>query len=619
MPPSSSPFFPLLSLPNEILDVVVHHLDFRDIRHLSKTCKQLAYYSKRPLLAKDIDDKRYTSLAWACFHGNASLAKAAFDLGKASVNVVFWPPNRIVTIRTTGYDSLVYPKLASTCYPRGPCSALNMATMRDHVDVIKELLARDADLVEPDLGLGTRGAKWPAAPVCFSHVISAHAAEVLLECQRRRRESGDPREFIPSINRMPYLTTTHTPLEMLLKYNIAHIIEKSYGMTMEIDQVKLYPVVMLFLAHGANPRMQRIRQTGLRTVGALTLALKIGHLEVITAITAQLIYFSGQNAGPNIDLRRAMRTAMDECEPPCLEALIQGGVSPNMFLENPSARTLPDITALQWAMRMRNFSALRKLIELGAYPASDEVPFLMEFIHDSRMQDMESRKRRRCPWQGLICAVAWAASTGAALEERSFGEEGYTPLMFATSDRVRDTDFEDMIMAGADRRAVGRWHPGAPLTSVMQCLLFGLRTPHPDEGLLVGQVAWGRRLRVPKKDINRYPRVSNDVRRFRAGKFLALVGPIEALKREDFDLFVTPDNRHMLEWAAEDLYGHHLKWAVEFLSPYYTLTRPVVPGRSPFFSLFGDHRYPYNHVGTLYDTLRSARTMVLEGVPADLH
>lgn len=69
---------------------------------------------------------------------------------------------------------------------------------------------------------------------------------------------------------------------------------------------------------------------------------------------------------------------------------------------------------------------------------------------------------------------------GAKVDQRSLHPDGFTPLMFATADRVPPTIFLTFLKKRSNQEQHARLSPGGTSMSFMQCLFLGFPLPNPE-------------------------------------------------------------------------------------------------------------------------------------------
>lgn len=192
---------------------------------------------------------------------------------------------------------------------------------------------------------------------------------------------------------------------------------------------------------------------------------------------------------------------------------------------------------------------------------------------------------------------------GANMDQPSCTPEGFTPLMFATGDRVPSLVFDILIEFGATRENTGRLHPGGPKLSVLQCLLSGF-PPAQDAAFCAKHEL--RSLRYSFNYAIEDPKYLKAVEKCRKSKFESLIQP-----PLDPATFHTEDGVHVLHWAIENLQGWDLAWAMDMLIPQYASTETSLDTKSPFLTFFHPDRVRNSMAfGTLFQTCRFVEGIV---------
>lgn len=135
----------LLRLPNELVSIVIGELSPIDVASLVQSSTFFAAYRSIPL-QRDIHDRRYDSLCFACLSDDQYLLARIVALGGV-IDVVFCrstPPSpRLVDDAEYFASMAVYPR--SSLHSGAPCSPIAKAAMEDSVVVLQHLLALEAN------------------------------------------------------------------------------------------------------------------------------------------------------------------------------------------------------------------------------------------------------------------------------------------------------------------------------------------------------------------------------------------------------------------------------------------------------------------------------------------
>ncbi|WAO91320.1 F-box domain-containing protein [Fusarium falciforme] len=566
------------------------------------------------MMRRDIDDGVYNSLSWACYFGNVAIGRRCLEMG-ASPDAAFlldpdqcllpfqkkpnWPDTYERGLTGYSYEVTVHPtrKLGgipifyqSEC---SSCSALSLATRRDHVGMVKLLLSYGAKVIErrrPDTepddfptrhlsewhGFQGAGENYSHEAV-ISHVRSIEAAEALLGAGAAKH-----------INHTG--VDGYTPLETLLSSCSIYSNSLQPGLT----ETQLHALVELFLKNGAQTA--RVN----RNTGCMTGALATGYLSIVKLILEQSPGVMDAQHRQVLNLVVSTSDLFDYGDRCPIDrdrlfgALLDAGVSPNTFLDDAGP-------LLHTTLQLGRYRAAQMLLDRGADPnftnASTVSPITKVLCQCAGPTDFENE---------FIIPLVRA---GADIDQPSLRPGGFTPLMFAASDMVSDRIFLDLLALGADRGAVRRLSLEYPPTSVVQCLLLGSPPTNFDWDGIEHNSSLQAILQPLHNDHEAEATTDSFWWDRRCAKFTSLFANTESPG------FYTPDGRHYLHWAIDNLYYTNLEWAVDMLLPTYLANLRPSDDECPFWSLFSVTRVEkYLAFGTLYQTLRIAEKLVNQGI-----
>ncbi|KAH6982642.1 ankyrin repeat-containing domain protein [Ilyonectria destructans] len=619
-------------LPNEILCIITDHLGQSDIHRLLKTCRKLASKVQPILLQHDIRNGVCNSLAWACYFGNASLARACLNAG-VSPNVVFCkrsddghPDNENCDGKRFKFPALPSKFIFGAQLLYEPqytsCSALALAVKRDHVPIAKLLLEAGADVIEPhkSMLLDTchpflqYHAGYRVCPeAVISHVRSVPMVELLLQaggCSQLNH----------------YGSSAYSPLEMILASCSAW--RKDRGS--DLMESELFSITRLLLEQGASVERRNTTDGGCLLGAISTRYLSVVKLVIESVKTNSEDWGSQRNQALRLALGFTENIRSDSPLPQpfrtrLLATLLDAGISPNEYIP----RFGPPLCAAIWNRDYRGFQMLleRKaevdctdegnltpLSEavLGCrFPPETDSEFLdsedSNYLEDSEDSELDDR----CSTLDFLRPLLRA---GARIDHPSFHPKGFTPLMFATGDMIPEDVFKELLAFGADRDSVCRMFPGSASQSMLQCLLIGLPQPALGECnhifLRKGLETFTMGLRYAFSSINMNDVSSKSFHSRRKAKFTYFTEL--SISRPHF---YTEDGKHLLNWGIEELYGRDQEWVVDMIIPYYNDTRLPGDNVCPLWTCFKSPRLEnYLDVGTLHRTCRMVEVMVTSGV-----
>ncbi|KAL2678332.1 hypothetical protein Neosp_009077 [[Neocosmospora] mangrovei] len=250
------------------------------------------------MMRRDINDGIYNSLSWACYFGDVAIGRRCLDMG-ASPDAAFlldpdrhllpfqrkpnWPDTYERGLTEYSYEVTAHPTRKLSRIPLfyqsecSSCSALSLATRRDHVGMVKLLLSYGAKVIErrrpgpePDDFPTRHLSEWHgfqgvgenySHEAVISHVRSIDTAEALLGAGAAK-----------NINHTG--ADGYTPLETLLSSCSIYTNSLRPGLT----ETQLHALVELFLNNGA--KTTRVN----RNTGCMTGALATGYLSVVKLI-----------------------------------------------------------------------------------------------------------------------------------------------------------------------------------------------------------------------------------------------------------------------------------------------------------------------------------------------
>lgn len=276
------------------------------------------------------------------------------------------------------------------------------------------------------------------------------------------------------------------------------------------------------------------------------------------------------------------------------------GISPNESLPGfgrPLSRAVAE--DLAWSARSLisqgadiNFTDTNTLCPLAQAMVSFPFNFLAgHFLEDDMISLVDD---------GLVTELS---ILGANMDQPSFTPKGFTPLMFATGDRVPALVFDILIEFGASRGNIGQLYPNGPTLSVLQCLLSGF--PPPQDAAFYAKHEL-RSLRYSFPHAMEELKYLKAMEKCRKAKFETLIQP-----PLDPATFHTDDGLHVLHWAIENLEGWDLTWAMDMLIPQYASTETSLDTKSPLATFFNPDRVSNSMAfGTLFQTCRFVEGIV---------
>ncbi|KAF7549724.1 hypothetical protein G7Z17_g6211 [Cylindrodendrum hubeiense] len=552
-------------MPAEVLVLILRHLSPGEIKSFLLVSRTIAAITSPWLLERDIKDKTYNSLAWACYFGDVTLAERCLEVG-ASPNVAFCH-DKPTTYRGSWiegkkfdreyFENPVFPTRIVYGWPllkgHAACSPLTLATNFNHIDVMRVLLdakPEPANVIDNRIEdqicrEHPRLLSFPtfSHPVVLSHAQSASAAQLLFD-------NG----AIDHINNKGNTHWGGGPL-------IAAIDTRSAS------------VVKLVLHSGSlsfdDPNGEF----------ADAFMLAMGSEKIIKEADEKWL-----------DLSVKFSTQL-------LDVFFSAGISPNEPILNfGQPLSLAVAEDLTWSTRLLvsrgadiNYTDPYTLCPL----AQALVSWPWDFITDRHLEE-DLIDLVDC---SLFTELFWL---GADPNQPSFSPQGFSPLMFATSDKIPALAFEILIEFGADRGYIGQLTPDSPRLSVLQCLLLGFPQPScgQEMGLFVNQKLYP--LNYPFDGIFQTSRCVKVVEKCRKAKFEAFIEqPLDSVH------FYTEDGMHILNWALEELRGFDLIWAIDMLIPQYASTKSPMDTESPLVTFFIPLRLGGSlEFGTLFQTCR---------------
>ncbi|KAL2692084.1 hypothetical protein Neosp_002487 [[Neocosmospora] mangrovei] len=613
----------LVDCPNEILVHLATYLPTKDLLATGSACRFLHRIFKDFMIGQDIASKTGEALFWACGNDHADLVKYILEKG-VSPHTYFcacgkpgsrktskaraihaartgWPYFEPLCENDSGRRYVMYPKNGPNV---GEVSALILATRSNSVAVIQILLEHGAHVVEKK-GVVIPGNIKPWDSRLWRHrsalsqIRSVEAAELLLK--------ADPDAINDPAN------TRYTPLEVFLANSLAY----------DPSGEHLFRVVEFLISKGARCRRQLCRRFLLNTAftgGPLYLALANQREEIVKLLVESdrigIEDQSGESTEVFIQLiSPGIATQLfgvvvgyqygNTARYRYLETFVKAGFPLNKPL-------LGNAHPLALAIRDGTQRTIGELIRLGADA---------NFTDDTSMHPLAlSVCRTRSLWvretsdMGLgkqhISPHLLEASN---IDGRSFHEEGFTPLMFATSDMIMPERFKTLIENGADVSLTGRLFPSSPKVNIFQCILQGfppaqehqeglyisldlylLRPSHIALGIAAfrhyfAMTSWERRI-AKLKELFRHMKLPDDLN--------------------------TPDGETVVKWAIDNLYSHDMKVLVDIAPPICAALN-MTGKASCLNALFSPSRCKdYLEFGTLDLTHKMFDILMAEGLPA---
>ncbi|KAM0426234.1 hypothetical protein ACHAPT_008584 [Fusarium lateritium] len=593
---------------------------------MGSACRILHRIIKDHMVRQDIASRTGDALFWACTNDHTDLAKYVLEKG-ASPHTYFCtcgkPGSRKTSKARANHSSrtgrpfveplcehdsnrshVMYPKKG---YKLTEVSALVLAARADSVAVMQILLDHGAQVVEKNwFSLPGSVMPWEIRTfrhrTALSHVRSAEAAKVLVK--------ADPGAINDSAN------TRYTPLEIVLAQYITYDLP-------DRERRELFDIVKFLISKGARPRRQGCRSWLLDTTftgGPLMLAMTINCEEIVKLILESDPVGVEDQSGESTEAFMCLLSpgaanerfgtatgysVENNIKYLYLDAFVKAGFPLNKHVVD---KLLP----MTVAIRHKSDTTIRELIRLGADVNGTDDTNMHPISHVvCRTRSLwirrlvPSRRHRQALNQDLleVCNI----------DGRSFHQEGFTPLMFATSDMIMPEDFKALIDKGADVGVSGRLQPSSPPVNILQCILQGFPRHWGEEG----DESYAVQLLDSLKPS---PTVMGMAafRRFFLGTSLHR----RHAKLEEFfrhakspDAFYTPDGENILKWAFDNLYAHGMKNLVVVAPHICKMMRKPGDKGPALDALFSSSRCTgYLEFGTLELTFEMAELLLEEGL-----
>ncbi|RSL69197.1 hypothetical protein CEP54_002475 [Fusarium duplospermum] len=616
-PPTNDP--PLIACPNEILLHLATYLPTDDLLAMGSACRFLHRIIKHFMIGQDIASETGDALFWACKNDHVDLVKYILEKGVSphTYFCVCGKPGSRETSKARAIHAAKtgWPYFEPSCehdssrrhvmYPKNgfevvEVSALVLATRSNSLAVMQVLLDNGAHVVEKK-GVILPGTFMPWNSKLFrhrsalSHVRSLKAAKLLME--------ADPSAINDPAN------TRYTPLEVILARNLGHDALKEH---------ELFSIVEFLVSKGAWSRRQHGRSFLRNTTfigGPLQLSMAIDSEKVFKLVVESdrvgIEDQSGESTEAFLRLLSQSATNLrvgvpmgcqlkDATKYSYLEIFVKAGFPLNEPL-------VDKIYPLTIALRDGNQQTVKELIRLGADANfTDDINIYPLALNVCKTRSLWVRETSE---MGLDTQqISPHLLKACNIDGRSFHEEGFTPLMFATSDMIMPERFKDLIDHGADVSLTGRLFPSSPKMNVLQCILQGFPRDHEQHDITLlkpTQIALGfaafRHYFVKTSWERRNAKLEE---LFRHMKYP--------------DDFYTPDGENILKWAIDNLYSHDMKVVVEIATPICGIMRdPNNERASCLNALFSPSRCKdYLEFGTLDLTSQMVDILTAQGLPA---
>ncbi|RMJ08111.1 hypothetical protein CDV36_012286 [Fusarium kuroshium] len=611
---------PLIACPNEILVHLATYLPTEDLLATGYTCRFLHRIIKDFMIGQDIASETGDALFWACKNDHVDLVKYILEKG-VSPHTFFCscgkPGSRWTSkARARNAARTGWPYFEPSCehdssrrhvmYPKNgfravEISALVLATRSNSLAVMQILLDNGAHVVEKK-GVILPGNVMPWESKLFkhrsalTHIQSLKAAELLLE--------ADPSAINDPVN------TRYTPLEVVLARRMGYNL---WG------EDEFFGIIEFLISKGAWPRRQHDRSSLRNTTftgGPLQLALVIGCEKIFKLLVESDRVGIKDQSGESTEtfIRLLSPSAANQWFGVVMGYQLKDMTRYSSYLEILVKAGFPlneplvdEIYPLTLALRDGNQHAVKELIRLGAdadFTDSINIHPLALSICKARSLWVRETTEMGLDTQQINPHLLEACD----INGRSFHEEGFTPLMFATSDMIMPERFKDLIDHGADVSLTGRLFPSSPKLNVFQCILQGFPREHEQHDISLlrpTQIALG------------FPAFRHY---YVATSWERRDAKLEELFRHMKypDDFYTPDGENILKWAIDNLYSHDMKLVVELAPPICQIMRdPNNERASCLDALFSPSRCKdYLEFGTLDLTLEMADILTAQGLPA---
>ncbi|KAF4969481.1 hypothetical protein FZEAL_10224 [Fusarium zealandicum] len=641
---------PLLQCPKEVLAVIASYLDSPDFKTLLFVCHYLSSFLQPRLVERDIAEKAYNSLFWACLYGEEELAKLALQKG-ADPNVVFvalkgpdneTPPNSLINGRLYT-ERRVFPTKThfgkSLVVDQTTCSALVLATKQDHVGVIQLLIDNGAT---PDIlgGINTISTRlWippharnreQAPSEALGHIRSVSAAKILLESHP---------EVINDIDENGL-----TALETVLKQSCPARFYRHH-IAPPVTETQVCEMVSLLLSKGAQARRRTPLQGQAIGPGLLLLALQTKCLRVVEIVLKSGQFNVNEGGEGAAEVAEAFHKALSGISPQdnpgeqhstlrLIRMLLEAGISPNEPLRN-------GIRPLSLAVSGKAPEVINALIDAGAdvdltepgvlHPLAADLYGLRNHLVGAD-EPITTNGHRRVNCIGDPLARRWTEVDNpgfinprlletADVNGRSCFSKGFTPLMLAASDMIKAEHFETLLKHGADPTSSGRLRNETGPFSVLRCILQGFPPPQKGDKHEIDFFAYEEfEIKIELKDLKlrkdrRHHIDAATHKVFGTRRHAKLTAFIKHAKSPN--AFYTARGKHILNWAIGYLHSTDLEWAAFMLAPHYWQTKRPRDQDLPLYNLLSPSRVmDYLEFGTLEQTYRIAEMLIKLGCKA---
>lgn len=484
------------------------------------------------------------------------------------------------------------------------CSALALATKRNHLEVMKVLLKFGANTLEEHYDFQMNFAQRGKAEGRFafphhsviSQVCSVPATNILLEAGAACH-----------INRLD--KTGYTPLEMII-YRCS---QQASSDRFEIPENEALSIIQLLLENGASPRRMEnaalmpykgpgrglisgplLASMALRSARIFEVILGQGSAEISegSGEYAQVLKLALRGKIPSHQHRESEASFCDQV----FLMMLRAGLSPNE--QRVSGKRL-----ISHALSAANKGAVAVLFNWETHSGTahpQNMPILSEIILASALYP-----KHRDNWI-FSPMVQTLLGLGANINQPSFWPGGFPPLLLAASENIAPEPFEQLLRNGAEKSGFFQLSPGHPYVSVWQCLLNGYPLMANNQEIFFFKKC---RLSDLRLDSERRGSSSQWTQLQKRRKFDALIA-----SGVDPSFFQTRAGDHILIWAVKRLRGLDLLFAVESLLPHYQ--SPSLPNvETPLLALFYKaRRDEYLAFGTLHQLVQAVRAMVEKGV-----
>ncbi|CAM1506321.1 Fc.00g059620.m01.CDS01 [Cosmosporella sp. VM-42] len=558
--------------------MIAENLVTLDIKALLQTCKSFAESLRRTLLLSDVQNKECNALSFpkCCILQATPLRNRALCATLSPGSHDNSQSRRYDESHKdyNHYEFPVFPSkelLGRPLLSGAACSALALATKRNHLEVMKVLLQFGADTLEKHHAIEMKYIRRPG-PIVYedlpyefphhsviSYVSSLAAAKLLLDAGAGLH--------INNLCKIGY-----SPLEMVL-YRYNNLVD---GRRLYVTESELYSIVQTLLKHGASPRRvpgtrrlpyhaspdehQEELRGGpliasvlsrssriLRLVlgrGSSNLSNSYAHSDAECLEILDMALEGGclADVSTNYLLSQTDRRFRQDI----LTALLEAGLSPNHFYQ--------DERLISWVIATKNLEAAEILMKwkVDTISTTRNLAIVSEVIFSSPTQ------YNVLTWSsyGAKEMIERLVHFGADINEPSLCSG--PPLLLAACDAVNTDIFKLLLELGAQRsgfyQLLSDNNVVCPYSSVLQCLLLG--QPKLGDGLDMKLFQKWSTLGLNKATIHKEGNKLGELLRRRREKLDAFFLP-----PMDHSLFYTQDGKtHIVTGQRKPFSAQRCQW-----------------------------------------------------------